>query len=196
MTLADTSNKYEQFFNPTVQPLTASGFLADQRVLSALIIMPLMAVVFIRVVIFLDGAGLNTLKAKLAMWKRQRSNQTDGYAMSMNTGYAVSMNTGHPNVDHQADNESLADDDVLAEAAKISAGNVDENVPILLQNLVKTFVDASSGAEIKAVQGVSFEVPASQVRKAARLNVPLHVVYTLCGTHACPHVTGHGSDDV
>ena len=169
MTLADLSNKYQQFYNPTVQPLTASGFLADQRVLSALIIMPLMTVVFIRIVIFLDGAGLNTLKAKLAMWKRQR-------ALNQSHEYTMASTTAHPNVDNQADNQAVADDDVLAEAAKISAGNVDENVPILLQNLVKSFVDASSGAEIKAVQGVSFEVPVSQVCKAARPNVPPHVV--------------------
>jgi hypothetical protein len=167
MTLADSSNKIQQFYNPTVQPLTASGFLADQRVLSALILMPLMTVVFIRLVIFLDGAGLNTLKAKFAMWRRQR-------ALNASHEYTMAMNTTHPNVDNEAGDQ--ADDDVLAEAAKISAGNVDENVPILLQNLVKSFVDASSGAEIKAVQGVSFEVPVSQVCKAARPNVPPHVV--------------------
>jgi Tfp pilus assembly protein PilX len=180
MTLADSSNKFQQFYNPTVQPLTAAGFLADNRVLSALIIMPLMTVVFIRFVIFLDGAGLNTLKSKLAMWRRQQ-------ALKQSHEYTMAMNTAYPNVDNQADIQAVADDDVLAEAAKISAGNVDENVPILLQNLVKTFVDASSGAEIKAVQGVSFEVPVSQVCKAARPNVPPHVVamfWTMSDVHA------------
>jgi ABC-type multidrug transport system fused ATPase/permease subunit len=174
MTQADYSNKIQQFYNPAVQPLTAAGFLADKRVLSALIIMPLMTVVFIRFVIFLDGAGLNTLKAKLAMWRRQR-------ALNQSHEYAMAMNTAHPNVSNQADNQAAADDDVLAEAAKISTGHVDENVPILLQDLVKTFVDASSGAEIKAVQGVSFEVPVSQVCKAARQNVPRHTLWPCFG---------------
>jgi hypothetical protein len=113
-----------------------------------------MAFIFVRLTIFLDAAGVSVLKTKFAIWKRQRQqnmiqNATDVSLTSRDTG--------------QKEEEAGRDSDVLAEAAKISAGNVDENVPILLQNLTKTFVDASSGLEIKAVQGVSFEVPVSQV---------------------------------
>ena len=114
-----------------------------------------MTFIFVRLTIFLDAAGVSVLKTKFAIWKRQRQqnmmqNSTDVALTSTDTG-------------GQKEEEAGRDSDVLAEAAKISAGNVDENVPILLQNLTKTFVDASSGLEIKAVQGVSFEVPVSQV---------------------------------
>jgi hypothetical protein len=156
METADLSNRIQRFYVPALQPLSAPDFLGDQRVLSAVIIMPLMTVVFIRLAIFLDGAGISTLKAKLALWKRQRQQK-----MNQDADVAVTMH-GMPTQPAEGLAEA-ADEDVAAEAAKICAANVDKNVPILLQNLTKTFVDQNSGLDIKAVQGVSFEVPVSQV---------------------------------
>jgi hypothetical protein len=107
-----------------------------------------MTVIYVRVVIFLDGAGMNILKSKIALWKRNR--QDAPAAVTMDTFQSTS-------------DDAVTDEDVLAEAAKICAGNVEVDAPILADNLTKTFVDVSSGLEIKAVRGVSFEVPLSQV---------------------------------
>jgi hypothetical protein len=157
METADLSNRIRMFFVPTLQPLSAPEFLGDQRVLSAVIIMPLMTFIFIRLAIFLDGAGISTLKAKFALWKRQQK-------MNQNADVAVTMQVMPSHADQRlAPQPEAVDEDVAAEAAKICAGHVEENVPILLQNLTKTFVDENSGLEMKAVQGVSFEVPVSQV---------------------------------
>jgi hypothetical protein len=151
MQTASYTNQIQAFFDPSVQPLAASGFLADPCVISSIVIMPLMTIIFVRFVIFLDGAGINVLKAKIA---RMRMKDTSHLAF-VNAPNQVSPIPG----------DAPGDDDVLAEAAKISAGNVDGSVPILARDLTKTFVDESSGLEIKAVQGVSFEVPVSQVMK-------------------------------
>ena len=151
MQIASVSNQIQVFYDPSVSPLSASDFLADSRVKSSVVIMPLMTIIFVRFVIFLDGAGINVLKTKIARLRREVTNHLGLVAPY----HHISPIPG----------DAPGDDDVLAEAAKISAGNVDGSVPILAQDLTKTFVDESSGLEIKAVQGVSFEVPVSQVMK-------------------------------
>ena len=174
MSSASVSNQIQAFYDPSISPLSASAFLADPRVLSSVIIMPLMTFIFVRFVIFLDGAGMNVLKAKIA---RMRRKDTSHLAFVAPAYGPVSPSPG----------DAPGDDDVLAEAAKISAGNVDANVPILAQNLTKTFVDESSGLEIKAVQGVSFEVPLSQVVKQRVTCHTSHV--TRHASHVTPVIT-------
>ncbi len=95
-------------------------------------------------------------------------------------------------VSSQSSNELAIDEDVEAEAAKICAGNADENSPIILQNLTKTFVDASSGLEIKAVQGVSFQVPVSQVPTARLTSRAVHhLLYFMTQNYGSTHQTLH-----
>jgi hypothetical protein len=153
---AATTNAIQRFYSPATPLLAAQDYLADQRVLSAVIVMPVMTLVFIRLAIFLDGAGISVLKAKFAIWKRQRLQQ------STTLDADVTMNALRTGA-KSAEEVAAIDDDVAAEATRINSGRPDENAPIVLQDVTKTFVDESSGLEIKAVQGVSFEVPVSQV---------------------------------
>ena len=169
---AATTNAITRFYVPTAPLRSPQDFLADQRVLSAVIVMPVMTLVFIRLAIFLDGAGISVLKAKFALWKRQRSQQNAAH----NPDKSVTMNALL--ADTRSDDDVTAiDDDVAAEATRINSGRADESAPILLQGLTKTFVDESSGLEIKAVQGVSFEVPVSQVMKRRVLQCSGHALH-------------------
>lgn len=161
MQMASISNQIEAFFQPSVQPLTASDFLADSGVLSSLIIMPLTTIILFSFAIFLDGSGINVLKARIA---RLPKPLTLHKAYVVLTGGDVANAPCIPENSGEVSTDPM-DDDVLAEANKVSSGFVDESVPILAQDLTKTFMDVSAGLAIKAVKGVSFEVPVSQVMR-------------------------------